>query len=224
MNGKEQSAEYTDCLNDIYLNNIFDYSLIDNNYLGIFNFPLISSSKQRLQSNSVDFGIFIFQSLINGFNIERKSILLSEYQALTGLDFTFDSKLKSMSIKSGFNSTNSGMMITDKEVKKNKNNYLLHNIILTKLSFQQFIPNGTVYSFGNNINNETSHNGYEVLSLPRVVYKLKEESIVIVKCGWENSCVINDKNKIFSWGNNESGQCGGSTDKTIYNPQNLLEF
>jgi hypothetical protein len=49
--------------------------------------------------------------------------------------------------------------------------------LLQKLSFRKNVPNGLIISFGNNSHNETSHDKYEVLTLPRFIFKLKNESI-----------------------------------------------
>jgi len=49
--------------------------------------------------------------------------------------------------------------------------------------------------------------------------KLKDEVITSVSCGWEHSIATSLEQNCYSWGNNESGQCGiGTTAPIIFNP------
>ena len=84
----------------------------------------------------------------------------------------------------------------------------INEILLDKLSYKKHPQDGIVVSFGNNSHNETSHDGYEILSLPRLIYKLSDIKIQKIFCGKEHSIAISSQLNAFSWGNNESGQCG----------------
>ena len=77
-----------------------------------------------------------------------------------------------------------------------------------KLSYKNNLPSGIIISFGNNKHNETSHDHYEKLTLPRVVFKLKNEIIDKIYSGWEHNIVLNNKGEIFSFGHNQYYQCG----------------
>ena len=95
--------------------------------------------------------------------------------------------------------------------KKNNGNVFgkfLNVELLDKLSYKKNIPSGVIISFGNNPHNETSHDKYEILSLPRVVFKLKNVIIDHIYSGWEHNIVISNKGEIFSFGYNQSYQCG----------------
>ena len=96
--------------------------------------------------------------------------------------------------------------------------YLYENL-LEKLDYKSSPPNGTVLTWGLNLHNETSHDNYEKLYLPRTCFKLKDEEIVSISCGWEYNISLTDEGTLYSWGNNESGQCGlNTTLKIILSP------
>ena len=95
--------------------------------------------------------------------------------------------------------------------KKNNGNvfsHFLHVELLDKLSYKKNIPSGVIISFGNNCHNETSHDKYEMLTLPRVIFKLKNIIIDHIYSGWEHNIVLSNKGEIFSFGYNQSYQCG----------------
>ena len=95
---------------------------------------------------------------------------------------------------------------------KKKNTKLFSNFLnielLEKLSYKKNIPSGVIISFGNNPHNETSHDKYEMLPLPRVIFKLKNIIIDHIYSGWEHNIVLSNKGEIFSFGNNQNYQCG----------------
>ena len=86
--------------------------------------------------------------------------------------------------------------------------HYIHDILYEKLSYKKYIPSGTVIAFGRNNYNETTHDNYTMLDLPRVVYKLKNECIVNIKCGWEHNVAVDKYGNVFTWGNNSVCQCG----------------
>ena len=86
--------------------------------------------------------------------------------------------------------------------------HYVHDILYEKLSYKKYIPSGTVIAFGRNNYNETTHDNYAMLDLPRVVYKLKNEHIVNIKSGWEHNVAIDKYGNVFTWGNNTVCQCG----------------
>jgi regulator of chromosome condensation len=64
--------------------------------------------------------------------------------------------------------------------------------------------------WGNNKHCETTHNNYSKLSLPRMCFKLKNEKIIQISGGYEHNIALGSNNSIFTWGNNEYGQCANS--------------
>ena len=91
---------------------------------------------------------------------------------------------------------------------KNIFSHFLYKELLEKLSYKKNLPSGIIISFGNNIHNETSHDRYEKLTLPRVIFKLKNEMIKSISSGWQHNLVINNQGEIFSFGRNQEFQCG----------------
>ena len=86
--------------------------------------------------------------------------------------------------------------------------HFLYKELFQKLSYKNNLPSGIIISFGNNKHNETSHDHYEKLTLPRFIFKLKNEIIDKIYSGWEHNIVLNNKGEIFSFGHNQYYQCG----------------
>ena len=113
---------------------------------------------------------------------------------------------------------------TNKTKTTNIFSHFLYIELLQKLSYRKNIPSGIVISFGNNTHNETSHEHYEKIRLPKVIFKLKNETINHIYSGWEHNMVLTNKNEVFSFGHNHKYQCGtlNIDDKdNIKNPTNI---
>ena len=111
-----------------------------------------------------------------------------------------------------------------KDKKKNYNFSLFFiDYLSNKTNLKKNIPSGLVVSWGRNKHLETSHNNYDMLSLPRVVFKLSKEEINKIYCGVEHNIVLTVDNKLFGWGQNESGQCGiePSKNKILSDPTQI---
>ena len=106
------------------------------------------------------------------------------------------------------NSSNLKMKNKNESYKNNSFMRLLNVELLDKVSYKKNIPSGVIISFGNNVHNETSHEKYDILTLPRVVFKLKNTIIEKIYSGWEHNVVISKKGEIFTFGHNQSYQCG----------------
>jgi alpha-tubulin suppressor-like RCC1 family protein len=87
--------------------------------------------------------------------------------------------------------------------------------------FKKYSPDGILVSFGYNNHNETTHDNYDTLVLPRLIYKLSDYNIKKIFCGNEHAFAINENNNLFSWGNNSNGQCGIEIKPTVKNPQKI---
>ena len=87
------------------------------------------------------------------------------------------------------------------------------------------MPSGVVFSFGNNKHNETSHDNIIKLTLPRIIFKLKNEYVDKIYAGWEHNIIINNHGDIFSFGNNNNFQCGlpniDGNENKINDPTNI---
>ena len=113
-------------------------------------------------------------------------------------------------------------------IKISKNNlfsHFLYQELLQKLSHKLNIQSGVVISFGNNPHNETSHDNYDKITLPRMIFKLKNIRISHIFSGWEHNILLTNKGEIFSFGNNQNFQCGlpnkNNNDKIIKDPTNI---
>ena len=127
----------------------------------------------------------------------------------------------------------------NKEKEKNKNksvegikvrkhnifSHFLYQELLQKLSYKLNAPSGTVISFGNNTHNETSHDNYEKITIPRMIFKIKNLRIAHIFSGWEHNILLADNGDIYSFGNNQQYQCGLSNkdniNKIITSPTNI---
>ena len=144
--------------------------------------------------------------------------------------------------------SNNNNIIANTETNKNNNSninshyvksknifsHFLYIELFQKLSYKKNLPSGIIISCGNNKHNETSHDRYEKLTLPRVIFKLKKifklknEIIDKIFSGWEHNIVLNNKSEIFSFGHNQYYQCGlpiieknGSIIENINDPTNI---
>jgi len=112
--------------------------------------------------------------------------------------------------------------------KSNKSNlfsHFLYNELLQKLSYRLNIQSGIVISFGNNTHIETSHENYEKITLPRIIFKLKNVRIDQIYSGWEHNILLTNKGEIYTFGNNQFYQCGlknkEETYRIIKDPTNI---
>ena len=106
--------------------------------------------------------------------------------------------------------------------------HFLYKELLEKLSYSKNMPSGVVFSFGNNTHCETSHDNLNKLTLPRIIFKLKNEYVKKIYAGWVHNIIINNNDEIFSFGHNNNYQCGlpnnvGMNEK-INNPTNISKI
>ena len=118
-----------------------------------------------------------------------------------------------------------------------KQKFKLEKILNENLYYKKYNQSNILVSFGNNSHCETGHienktvSGkveYKSLSMPRVLYQLKNKEITSIKSGWEHN-VCQDSNKmLYSWGNNSRCQCGFDKSENINGiittPKNILEL
>ena len=137
------------------------------------------------------------------------------------------------------NESNNRKTINNSNCKNNNSNqkskkifsHFLYLELLQKLSYKKNLPSGIIISFGNNPHNETSHDRYEKLTLPRVIFKLKNEIIKSISSGWQHNIVLNQYGEMFSFGHNQEYQCGlpntentNSDNENINDPTNISKI
>ena len=209
---------------DLNINNIiFSKNTIDKEKIDIYSFPAINNKFRRNIEDSYneDFAINIIRYIQNMF-LCRDQIFDSEYikKLISDEIFIQESTNQKVNISSDDNSTNiepkikKETILTQKGTKKmensNENSFInfLNVELLDKLSYKKNTPSGVIISFGNNIHKETSHDKYEIVSFPRIVFKLKNVIIEKIYSGWEHNIVVSKKGEIFTFGYNQSFQCG----------------
>ena len=207
-------------------NEIFNKNHIDRGKIKNYLFPSINSKFSNKIDDffDEDFAVYIFEQIqsiflnshkvldneyINNFihnDIFNQDNVLNIHEASSSNDSTyFEPKMK----EEVLNKTNNYKRKNKNEnVKEDSFLGLLNKELLDKLSYKKNIPSGVIISFGNNTHNETSHEKYDILTFPRVVYKLKNEIIENIYSGWEHNVVVSKKGKIFTFGHNQSYQCG----------------
>ena len=112
---------------------------------------------------------------------------------------------------------------------KQKNSVSIFTKILSdNLYYKKYAQSNILVSFGNNIHCETGHKGYKFLSLPRVLYHLKNKEIISIKSGWEHSIAQDKEKMLYSWGNNSCYQCAFESNEAsngnIIFPRNISEL
>ena len=66
------------------------------------------------------------------------------------------------------------------------------------------------------------------MTIPRILFKLKNEYIEKIYSGWEHNIIITKKGEIFSFGNNKNYQCGlpniSEKENKINNPTSISKY
>ena len=88
--------------------------------------------------------------------------------------------------------------LNNNEFIKRKNNRIIE-YLFDEMSYTKNAPNNLVIIFGK-INNK--------ISKPKVIYSLLDKKIKKIFSGYESNFLIDEKNIIYSFGNNDNGQLG----------------
>eukprot|EP01084_Bolivina_argentea_P146667 256739_1 len=88
-----------------------------------------------------------------------------------------------------------------------------HSLILTE--------NGKVWSFGDGAKGQLGHGDLSSITLPKLIQYFQHDNIVHISCGSNHCCAITIKHKLYSWGNNENGQCGVGQQVLVYHPTSI---
>ena len=114
--------------------------------------------------------------------------------------------------------TNSGLY--------NNFSHFLYRELLQKLSYKLNAPSGVVISFGNNSHYETGLDKTNLVTVPHIIFKLKNKIIRHIYAGWEHNLLIDTKGKVFSFGHNQCFQCGYPNlngQESIKDPKNITK-
>ena len=208
----------------------FNYNNCEINITKNFNFPSISEKKNNLNKiffhkEYLIYFLKIFQNLFlntsknySKFYLDNNisNELIQNIQKNQNNNFNKTVNNNNITTTNNNENLNYKMKTQTNPSKQNNNNnnnnnlfsHFIYNELLEKLNFHKNLPTGILFSFGNNSHNETCHDNYNYLTLPRLIFKLKNKIIKKIYCGWEHNIIIDNKNEIYAWGNNISNQCG----------------
>ena len=141
------------------------------------------------------------------------------------LSKTIDNNIKSLIINSiiGYLNSKDSLLFNEDilsffKIKLNDDKLLkgtnknITEYLFDEMSYQKNAPSNIVISFGK-LNNE--------IIKPRVIYTLLDKKIKKIFSGYDSNFVIDEKNRIYSWGINTDGQLGIKCDpKNIYINEN----
>ena len=202
-------------LHNIQINSEYNFSSLNKEIstLPFFSFPSMSDIKSNYVNYFLTerFFLFIVKIIFSLLNFPESNFSYSKEYIKKNLDLE---NCKNFNSKSKYGKALSPYC----------------KFINETLSYKKNNPNDIVISWGNNSHCETTHNNYDFLSLPRLIFKLKNQKVKKISSGWEHSVCINEKGQLFSWGNNSKGQCGVenesgyNTSTTISTPKNIIEL
>ena len=188
-----------------------------NKKLLYYNFPSVSDL--QLKNNEFlynkDFIIFLINSLLNFFYSGDNLLIDNDFLSYNKINFKISKNEEENNLDFSLNNN-----INDK-IKNNPSHFIL-DILLDKMSYLKYGPSNIIVSFGKNNFNQTSHDGYDMLTLPRVVYKLCDLKIKKIYSGSDYNFIIDNKNDIYSWGKNSNGQCGFANKEVIKSPRQVF--
>ena len=199
----------------------FNYENTEINSIKNFIFPQITKKKKlNAYFTSREFIIYFLKQIQSLFNDNSKTYSQTFIDQLSKDIFNPNPKKTKKNI---FPKSKIDEKINNSKGKKTQFSHFIYDELLDKLSYKKNVPNGVLISFGNNIHHETTHDNIDSLTLPRLVFKLKNLTVKKIFSGWEHSIIIDSKDEIYSWGNNQSCQCGVDKKlyKTVENPINI---
>jgi alpha-tubulin suppressor-like RCC1 family protein len=178
-----------------------------------YSFPSVSDLKLKNNEFLYDrnFVTFLINSLLSFFYSGDRLLIDNDFLSYYKINFKI-SKNEDEDKLSDKNSNLSSI---------NQSPYII-DILLDKMSFLKYAPSDILVSFGANKLNQTSHDNYDMLTLPRLVYKLSDLKIKKIFSGHNYNLVIDNKNEVYSWGDNSRGQCGHCDKIVIKSPKQVF--
>ena len=200
----------------------FDIYFKENSTFPDIIFPSMSDKKPMNQNyffTSEKFFIYFVKALFAIINFSQSDVAFTN-DYLKKYIFTYNSIFGN---NNNFNNSSS-----NSTPKQKKPMPILTKMLSDNLYYKKYSQSNILVSFGNNAHCETGHKGYKFLSLPRVLYPLKNKEIISVKSGWEHSIVQDKEKMLYSWGNNSCCQCGFEPNENINGniifPKNIPEL
>ena len=183
--------------------------------------PRINSNRTHNQNTNYVPNLYSYKNNINNLNtIKNQQNKYNFFEKININNYTTNNTniSRASSIKRDSNPYN----------YSNTFSHYLYKDLLQKLSYAKNIPSNVVFSFGNNRHSETSHDNLIKVTIPRILFKLKNEYIEKIYSGWEHNIIITKKGEIFSFGNNKNYQCGlpniSEKENKINNPTSISKY
>ena len=215
----EYFKEMFRCLNFKIKKNLLSLDEYSRNLI-YYCFPSVSDLK--LKENQFlydkDFITFLINSLLNFFYAGDNLLIDNDFMSYNKINFKISKNEEEKNINNNLETS------TDKNVLNNNKiipSPFILDILFDKMSYLKYGPSNIILSFGNNNFNQTSHDGYEKLTLPRLVYKLCDTKIKKIFSGYDYNFIIDYKNNVYSWGSNTAGQCGLGNKSMIRSPKQV---
>ena len=225
-------SEYFNELNFIINNKISKQIEYDNKNkklnLGYYNFPydlsILSPSVGREEKdfmNDIDFKNFICNVIIDYFYSIDNLLFDDDYLSYNNINIKDEKDNNKPIEKVSLFNTYKNINIKNTENYNNFNKYI-SEYLLDEMSYQKSAPSNIIISFGNNNYFQTAQDHPENIMIPRIIYSLLNKKIKKIFSGKEYNFVIDENNKIYSWGLNSDGQCGIPNIEVIQNPTEIF--
>ena len=219
----EYFKEMFRCLNFKINQNLLLYKDIDEYSKKLIYYCFPSVSDLKLKNNQFlyekDFIIFLMNSLLSFFYSGDNLLIDNDFLSYNKINFKI-AKSEEEKIISNLDTSTDKNSMNNNSYKIIPSPFIL-DILFDKMSYLKFGPSNIIVTFGNNNFNQTSHDNYDKLTLPRLVYKLCDINIKKIFSGFDYNFIIDNKNNVFSWGANAAGQCGLGNKIIIKSPKQL---
>ena len=193
--------------------------------LGYYKFPyespLLSASDRKINKDYLKdekFKFFICNVIIDYF-YSIDSLLFDEDSLL----------LNKINIKEEKRNLEENDYLFNKNYNKDINlnekkifNRYVGLYLLDEMFYQKYAPGRIIISFGKNNYNQTAQEISDLIMTPRIIYSLLNKKIKKIYSGFEYNFIIEENEKIYSWGLNYEGQCGIPNQEIVKIPTEVI--
>lgn len=232
----DENIEESECFDINYdMNNIegglsqLNYTLTINDFpkWKFFPFPSLSDVKHSYKQifHTKEYIIYFMNSLLSvlSFSNLQNYCFNEDFLSMYHISRLNAKEDKSLNTQTQTTTSTNNIVVGNSSINNmkqpsNQLSFYLNDLILDKLSYKNKPADGIVLSFGHNFHNETSHDSYEMLTLPRLIFKLSHCIIKKIFCGAEHTIAVSSEYDAYAWGNNSQGQCGTGTEEIAKSP------
>ena len=174
--------------------------------LKYYNFPTLFETKLETTDeylNDINFKSFICNAIIDYFYSINSLEIDNDFLEYNNIKLT--------------NNENYDIKIHNNRIS----NTLLIKYLMDDMSYKKYAPNNLILFFGNDDIYQTGQGTKKIDFSPKIEYKLLGKNVKSIFSGFNNNFVIDENDKIYTWGLNSDYQCGISTKKFITNPEEV---